>query len=143
VTAATFNSSGRKLIIGFKSGGFRVYNFGNGQALQEGFHCQGPGLGSLSTLGTFVIHSSANVRLQVNAVQNRSVILFNQGDIPMISGVGFGVMVGTWLESNQIRDIICPPSTLYKGYISPLKKLNRKLNLTYLHLYPQARPGRY
>jgi hypothetical protein len=39
----------------------------------------------------------------------------------MISGVGFGVMVGTWLESNQIRDIICPPSTLYKGYISPQK----------------------
>lgn len=68
VTAAKFNASGRKLIIGFKSGGFRVYNFGNGQALQEGFHCQGPGLGSLSTLGTFVIHSLANVSLPVKAV---------------------------------------------------------------------------
>ena len=67
VTAAKFNSSGRKLIIGFKSGGFKVYNFGNGQALQEGFHCQGPGLGSLSTLGTFVIHSLANVRLHAIA----------------------------------------------------------------------------
>ncbi len=77
VTAATFNASGRKLVIGFKSGGFRVYNFGNGQALQEGFHCQGPGLGSLSTLGSFVIHSLANVRLQVNSVQDHFVILFN------------------------------------------------------------------
>lgn len=116
MTAAKFNSSGRKLIIGFKSGGFKVYNFGNGQALQEGFHCQGPGLGSLSTLGTFVIHSLANVMLQTIAVYNHSVIpISDQGDIPMICGVGFGVMVGTWLESNQIRDIVCPPSTLYKG----------------------------
>ena len=65
VTAAKFNASGRKLIIGFKSGGFKVFNFGNGQPLQEGFHCQGSGLGSLSALGTFIIHSQADVRFQV------------------------------------------------------------------------------
>jgi hypothetical protein len=74
VTAAKFNASGRKLIVGFKSGGFKVYNFGNGQPLQEGFHCQGFGLGSLSTLGTFVIHSLANVRLQANVIQIFSII---------------------------------------------------------------------
>lgn len=68
VTAAKFNSSGRKLIVGFKSGSFKVYNFGNGQPLQEGFHCQGPGLGSLSTLGTFVINSLAHVCLPANFV---------------------------------------------------------------------------
>jgi hypothetical protein len=61
VTAAKFNDSGRKLILGFKSGGFKVYNFGNGQSLQEGFHFQESCSGSLSALGTFVIHSLAHV----------------------------------------------------------------------------------
>jgi hypothetical protein len=64
VTAAKFNASGRKLIIGFKSGSFKVFNFGNGQPLQEGFHCQGSGLGSLTTLGTFIVHSQADVSLK-------------------------------------------------------------------------------